>query len=174
MYGALQIQEQRKRRVQVRGSSSSGVGLNSLPISQLQRSSIINRHFQTVFRKQQREAGALRKGSQAKGMEEQCDRPQGKERAAWKWTVIRNEERGQTEQGKLVRCYVAVLRLVSRHGCFEVGIHQRGISGKQFQTSKKWSKERQHSFRKWSREITHYFKKWSYAGSLRPTLYFRF
>jgi len=174
MYGTLQIQEQQTGRVQVCCSTSPGAGLSRLSIAQLQRSSIINRHFQTVFREQQREAGSLRKGPQAKGMEKQRHHPQGQERVAWQWSVIRNEKGSKTQQGKLVRCYVAVLRLVFRHGCFEVGIHQRGIYGNHFQTSKKWGRERQHSFRKWSREITHYFRKWSYAGSLRPSLYFRF
>lgn len=166
MYGPTKTQKQRAGRVQVCCFTTYGTGLDCLSIAELQRTSIINRHFQTIFREQQWETCPLRKGFEATRMDQQCNHPQGKKGATRQGAVIRNTQGSQAEQSKLVRTYLAVIGLVARDGYSQVGVHQRFISGKQFQTPKKWSRSESYSFKKWSRGISHYFRKWSYQPLL--------
>jgi hypothetical protein len=162
MYGPLKGQKQWAGRDQVRGTTSYSTGLNVISVFELQRTSIINRHFETIFREQQREASPLREGAEASGLEQQRDYSQSQAGVAREGLVIRDEERSEAEQGKLVRTDMAIVRLAARDGYIQIGIPKGCLSENQYQTSRKWSKGAHDSFRKWSRSMTHYFRKWSY------------
>lgn len=174
MYGPLKIQKQRTRRVQVCCFTTYSTGFDRLSISELQRTSIIGRHFQTIFGKQQREIGSVCKSLKTARLEQQCDDPQGKEGVAWQGAFIRDQKGSEAKQSKLVRYYLAVIGLAPRNGHFQVQFQERRLSGKRIQTSKKWSRRATYSSRKWSKEVSHYSRKWSYAGHLTPSLYSTF
>lgn len=171
MYGSLKSQKQWPGWDPICGTASYGPRFPGISIAQLQRTSIINRHFQAIFWKQQREACALREGFEASWLEQQCDYSQGQERFTRERTALRNEKGSKTKQSKLVRADLAIVRLAARDGYIQIGVPKGSISENQYQTSRKWSKGAHDSFIKWSRSMPHYFRKWSYQEvfNLFPT-----
>lgn len=166
MYGPLKSQKQRPGRNTVRGAASYSAGFPGISISELQRSSIINRHFQTIFREQQRDAGPMREGVKASRVDQQRHNSQGEEGTPGERFVNRDKEGGKTQQGKLVRSYLAIVGLVAGDGYIKIRIQERCVSGKQIQTPRKWSRRAKDSFRKWSKGMPNYFRNWSYTPLL--------